>query len=403
MSQNNYQRLSNLSAKPDVRFGLRWAGGDALEIPSNKSTPLTVPPGAWWVWPFGMNLFSAVGGAKGPQLAWATAQLLTEVNTSASSSVIFLVETAGVVPEVALSLGTTATLAAHGGDATVEGDRIVLRALHPSHEAVATVKSGERTTSIVLLRTAEADRAWTAELAGSTRFLISDDAELLLGDGDLLRVRAQADLKQLSILICPSVASLSLSDGQVVPRADDGVFGSFSFSQPPLLLPRTLKTTLIKQAGPPRVIPLAPSQKPQEPTAEDWHAAAEYTVELGSLTADADGSIELRLAIDYAADAARVFLGDRLLTDNWLSGYYGSDGAMEVGLTYLAGELPSLREAGTTLRVLLLPLQQAALRSNIWLQPELWPDFNGNATVCRLDAVRPLALRFTKLTASAVV
>ena len=96
-----------------------------------------------------------------------------------------------------------------------------------------------------------------------------------------------------------------------------------------------------------------------------------------------------------------MLLGDTLLTDNWLSGYYGSDGALEVGLSYLAGELPALLEAGTTLRVQLLPLRRASLETNVWLQPAHWPDFQGNDTVCRLDAVRPLALQYTDLIAQA--
>ena len=195
----------------------------------------------------------------------------------------------------------------------------MLRALQPAHDAIATIQLGGRTTSIVLLRDSLADKAWTAELSGATRLLISDDAELLLGDGDVLHVRAKTELKQLSVLICPSIDSLSTAGGEKVPKALDGVFGSFSFAQQPPTLPSSLKTTLVRPAGPPRHIPLAPSQKPQEPSAEDWRAAAEYKVDLASLAAGIDGSTELRLAIDYVADAARVLLGDRLLTDNWLA------------------------------------------------------------------------------------
>lgn len=52
----------------------------------------------------------------------------------------------------------------------------------------------------------------------------------------------------------------------------------------------------------------------QEPTAQEWTAAASYSIAVtGGLSADADTI----LVIDYAADAARVYFGNRLLTDNW--------------------------------------------------------------------------------------
>lgn len=59
----------------------------------------------------------------------------------------------------------------------------------------------------------------------------------------------------------------------------------------------------------------------------------------------------MRLAIEYAADAARVSHGGALLTDNWLSGYSVDEGggALEVGLSYLAGEAAGLLADGAEL------------------------------------------------------
>ena len=394
---NNYQRLANLSAKPGVRFHLRWTDGHVLDIPSNQSVALTVPPASWFVWPFGLRLFAC----PGPELAWATAQVLTEVGAaSGSGSTVFLVETAGVAPLLAFVLAN-GTLTHHSGNARVEGGRTVIWGLKPGYEAVATISLGNFTTSIVLLPAAMADKAWIVELAGVTRLALSDEAELLLGDGDLLRVRAKAEHKQVKLLLHPTADSLKVVGGGALPTVTEGAFGSFLLQQRAPSMPLTLNTTLVRQAGPPREIPLAPSGKAQEPNADDWKAAAEYTIELGQLPIN--GSVELRFAIDYAADAARLYLGDRLLTDNWLSGYYGSDGAMEAGLSYLSAELPALLLPGTTLRLLLLPLRKASLQKNIWLQPALWPNFRGEDVVCRLDAVRLLALQYTDLTAVSIM
>ena len=55
-----------------------------------------------------------------------------------------------------------------------------------------------------------------------------------------------------------------------------------------------------------------------------------------------------------------MYFGDRLLTDNWFSGYPypNGDGALEVGITYLAGENPGLLQPGAELRVLILPIKK---------------------------------------------
>ena len=228
-------------------------------------------------------------------------------------------------------------------------------------------------------------------------------AELLLGDGtDQLGIRTRTQVQQLTLFVCPGRITLrTKGGGAVFPRTEEGVFSRFSFALREPGLPKQLEAKLFKPAGPPRTIPTSPSGKPQEPTAKDWLAAAEYHVHLQLLNAGAHSATELRLAFDYAADCARVYLGDTLLTDNWFSGYYGSDGTLEVGLTYLSGELPSLIANGTVLRLLLLPIQKATLQKRIWLQPAHWPDFRHKDVVCRLDAVRVLGLQYSTLVAKA--
>ena len=60
------------------------------------------------------------------------------------------------------------------------------------------------------------------------------------------------------------------------------------------------------------------------------------------LTADLldTNKTELILAIPYEGDALRVYYKDKLLTDNWFSGYTSEQGGAVVGLSYLADENP---------------------------------------------------------------
>jgi hypothetical protein len=180
---NNYQRLAALSPKNGVRFHLRWEGGGGaapppLSLPSNLSAPVDVLPASWFVWPFGTPLLEDApteghggGGGGGPVLAWATAQLVARVG-----DVMFLVETAGAVPELALNLHG-ATLEQHGGSASVEGPTTVLRGLAPGTSPVATVAVGARRVRVVLLPAAAAEAVWTVQLAGQRRLvLLESDA-----------------------------------------------------------------------------------------------------------------------------------------------------------------------------------------------------------------------------------
>jgi len=83
---------------------------------------------------------------------------------------------------------------------------------------------------------------------------------------------------------------------------------------------------------------------------------------------------DFKLAVDYVGDAARIYFGERLLTDNWYSGYKG-EGAMEVGLNYLAGENQGLLDAGAILSLWILPLKKSELETKTYLQKRLWPSF----------------------------
>ena len=108
---------------------------------------------------------------------------------------------------------------------------------------------------------------------------------------------------------------------------------------------------------------------------------------------------DYKLAIDYDGDAARLYFGGRCLTDNWQSGYKG-EGAMEVGLNYLAGENPGLLQKGAQLSLWILPITRADLaRPLIWLEPRLWPDFGGKESALKLNSVSVAGLVYTDMTA----
>ena len=61
-------------------------------------------------------------------------------------------------------------------------------------------------------------------------------------------------------------------------------------------------------------VQVAPSHKAQEPTAEEWDTAAEYTLTLSlpeGWQRHGEQSTELTLAVDFSGDAARIYYKDR--------------------------------------------------------------------------------------------
>ena len=151
----------------------------------------------------------------------------------------------------------------------------------------------------------------------------------------------------------------------------------------------------------------------------EWAAAEKYSLTL-SLPAGWEQAgkqrMELTLAIDYAGDAARVYYKDRLLTDNWFSGYRG-DGALEIGLTYLEEENPGILADGSVLELWILPLKKSTIdlhenttdgEPQVFLQQDYWPNFDevgagDNQVALKVNALRWVQTAHVPLSISGIV
>ena len=393
---NNYERLANMSAKTHVRFNLTWANASFpdLVIPAASSAPLTLAPDSWFVWPIRQPL-RRQGTAS---LAWATAQPLARIE-SPKSTVVVLSETPGIPVELGVALDGGHIVAAAGATVTHTVGLSVVTGITPGTAAVAIVTEADgHSTSVVVLPAAAADRAFTTELAG-TKTLVLTAPEVLMAAGvdDRLELRTEGAVSTTRLLLLPAPASLTTADGAAVQHSPDGVFAAFTAAVPaPAVLPAAVH--LKQAAGPPRTVQHQggkASGKAQEPTAAEWAAAAVYTVQ-HFVPAGLTNASELLLAFDYAGDAARVYYKDRLLTDNWFSGYRG-DGQLEVGISYLAGENTGLLDPDAELTVLILPLKESTLGKDVWLQPRLYPTFDSAGIACTLTRVQARIVQHTAL------
>lgn len=119
----------------------------------------------------------------------------------------------------------------------------------------------------------------------------------------------------------------------------------------------------------------------EAPSDKDFESAAAWVVQLnGNVGARRD----LLLRIAYVGDAARVYLGGKLLTDNFYNGK-----VFEVGLSRYA---PDVYRKELTIEV--LPLRKGA---PIHLANDAWQDFGGAESVVKLRSVDVIERREVEL------
>jgi hypothetical protein len=305
---NNYERLRELPAKPDVRFSLTLADGARVEFPSS---PVTIPPGASLIWPFGLEL------APGVRLDHATAQLLCHVDEGKVRTVFFAA-TAGVPAEFKFNDTPSATFS--------PGRRV-------AHSVTGHDGAEVR---IVLLNDADSRALWKAEWRGRERVFLTRAG--LVVDGDTLRLSAES-AADLTVSVFPALAhSTEL----------------FTPLTPPNVAERrsrfALATHVVKTAGPAREIPFGWT-KPAvavAPTDADFSTAAVWRIEL---PAELDLATLPLLRIHYVGDVARIRVGERLVLDDFFNG-----DVVDLDLSRVAAELA----AGASITVEILPLRPDA-------------------------------------------
>lgn len=238
----------------------------------------------WFAWPINIPLLpTAHDGA--PRIVWATAQLATQIQVSDKGSVVFLVQTEGIQPELGLSTKLDSSIQPAGGaTASSEGDYTVLRAIRIGTAPFAVVlvdgvevpyvlchspislrlmMSVVRVkVSLVMLPFDAADRLWTGNLAGKPRVMLSEssgssidaDASMLLtADHDPATLHVRTRNSSSTFWICPTVSLNEPEKGTAVSSSSDGVFTKFELETPQSEVPIP-KIVQMKPAGPARKV-----------------------------------------------------------------------------------------------------------------------------------------------------
>lgn len=319
------------------------------------------------MWAFNLQL-------SGVALNYALATALCFTKPTATSTVYFFSAEDGIDAE--FSVGTqagAATLAGTTGKTEKDGSSALIVYDLPLGTDAALKFSDAASNSIefVVLTPDQGLQLWQGEWSQISRVVLSPLN--LVFDSDMLRFYVPAAQSSLTFSITPAPQSVRVGSSVYTPSGSDGVFTQFTVPVTPVK-PVDVQHQLLREAGPARKVPIGKAGGvAQAPNDTDFTLAAVWQLSFANFPVSNNGSIVNLLSINYVGDAARLYLNDTLLTDNFYNGR-----ALEVDPDWVSADFfaPS---SNITLRI--LPLSKDA---PIYL--ESWPDFSGDS-ILKLNSI----------------
>lgn len=297
---SNYVRQYDMKAQTDVRFSVKLPG-QTLTFPSK---PVTIPTGAYFIWPLNFDL-------DGVNLAWATAQPVTRLET-APGHIIYVFEAADGIPtEFAITASKNVSIK----DAVAESARgLQILRPKPGLSAAFTLLANGKTISILVLAHDEAKRLWQGRIEGQERLVLTSDELSFREQG--LELRSRGD-NHLSFSVYPSLEHLPRANLPLKTAATAGMFQTFTAAAQAKDIPVTL--TKMRDAGEAPEIKIGGAAgRALQPYPEAFGKSAAWSI---SVPTDALAGLKnAYLDIDYQGDVARLFAGADMIDDQY---YFG--------------------------------------------------------------------------------
>jgi hypothetical protein len=309
---NNYERTYRLPEDRNFQIKLELASG-TVDIPR---APLTVPSGAYVIWP--VNL--AVGGTR---LRFATAQLLCKLDDP--NTLVFFAWP-GISPEFAFEeKGGTSIEIPQGpgqrGKVQIVRERGVayVDGIEPGTQVAIWLHQRKGPDiNIVVLSREEALNTWKAKVGGREQLILSP-AELYLDHDDLHILTDEVLNEEASRVTVGLFPAPERAVAGFVRDGEDGIFQRYTARTQPIHISVQVQKTHDAGVDPaPRMgkemmgakVALAPDDSAFE-------VAARWSIHVPCVE-PAAGKMFLR--ITYEGDVARFYADGKLLTDNFYNG-----------------------------------------------------------------------------------
>ena len=254
---NNYQRNYPLREQKNFQVAIRLPS-ETVKIPAR---PITVPSGAYFIWPVNLVM-------NGSVLKYATAQLLCSA-CDGETPIYFFFAPFGIEPEFALDAQSVGTVDAASGVKTRADGQIRVSGVEPgTDEAISLRSRMGKTARIVLLTKQQAEGCYRLPFAGGDHIFISQGH--MFSDAKKLHLRSRK-VQDLAFSVFPALPQLKAS----APLREAGREGIFvrcnATASPRRISVRMEQRREALPLGPPKMgkqMALAPSDA-------DFHSAAE--------------------------------------------------------------------------------------------------------------------------------
>ncbi|HVM93068.1 MAG TPA: beta-galactosidase [Terriglobales bacterium] len=293
---NNHERARHLPERRNFQVEIKMRSGD-LKVPR---TPISIPSDAYAIWPVNLDLGGIV-------LRYATAQPLCKLGDPATY-VFFALP--GIAPQLAFENKKDVVVENFSGEITREQNTTYVHGIEPGPKIAVQVRSNNgRQIEILVLTQEEALNMWKSKLRGKERLVLSR-ASLYFDGGEVYL--AAHDGSAMKAAFYPALGD---SPAGFNREDDDGAFQVLGAPVSPLLIRANIEEKRGASALPP---PQASREVAQLPGASAFEAAARWAIDVPRETARAcDG---LLLEIAYEGDIARLYAGERLVSDNFYNG-----------------------------------------------------------------------------------
>ncbi|AYC36828.1 beta-galactosidase [Streptomyces griseorubiginosus] len=331
---NNHQPHEPLPEHPETTFTVEFADSDGeLTLPS---TPVTVPPGAYFCWPLRLEL-------AGLRLEWATAQPVCRLDVG-GRTVLVLAATDGIAPELALDADTVASVSTPTGDVVPVGERLLVTGLRPGTDALVEVETADGgRAGLLVLDAATARTAYRGTAWGAERLVLSADGVVF--DRDEIRLHGTGTATSFAVLPAPERAPVV--DGVAAEAVTDGVFTRYAVPSDSGDEVPAVEVTLVRPAGAAPEAVTGVQGRASVPADKYFDTvAAEYRIEVPDGLPP--GTL---LRLHWHGDVGRAYVGGTLVADQFSAGR-----VWDIGVDRLPAE--AVRDEG--LRVRVLPLHARA-------------------------------------------
>jgi beta-galactosidase len=361
---NNYVRGAVMPARKAAQFEIQLPSS-TLRIPE---TPIDIPSGAYFIWPFNLKLGES-------SLRYSTAQLFTHIAAPLGETYLFE-EIPGIASEFVLEDAPGLTVRANGANVNRHNGVISVSRIPTGFNHIIIIyRSAGPETRLVLLTRQQAENTWKTHIAGGEG-LVETEQDFFADESSFVLQSENAPRCEFSVY--PEVHNdLRLTHGSLRVNIDGGV-SHYAGSVPEEHVEIKVKKLQDAAQAPPvklgPVLSWRPHGVAMAPPDSAFDQAARWQLSVSRKPPDDSNVSNLFLNVSYTGDVARLSANQKLLADNFYNGLPWS-----VGLRRFSEEIGK-----GPLELSILPLRADA---PIFLEGRFRPALSNSRQLVDLEGV----------------